>query len=686
MNMEKIPIYFEKYANFDRIGEPCNIAFPMPKGRLKDTDCLVIRNKNGKALLTQAIATAFWSDGSVKWAYVDFICDLPKNKDITYYICFDGEKTEVEEIPFEINDKGLTIKTCGETFNFGKELDFYLNGKRAEISGNWQTVRAGAVTSVFKTYGSHNGFMDFEMTLQVYKNCPWIKADYRIINKEKEDFVNLESLCYKISNTGEDRFTIGTSNYLTKYTEGEDISKKIDAEYLMYDANEHFAESFYGTFFGDSSTEGRGTSVTVFQTYQNFPSEICINKEGMNVKILSAEDKPLKFFRGMAKTATIFIHKHKGISKEEVNLRSLMFQMPDKGVWPSEIYEQSSCFPEIFLKKEDRIREVETSLAQKFDSRGRAYGFIHWGDNIDYHYTSQGRGLGRAVWVNNEYDFGHAAFVYYARTGTRRALDGMLVSVRHQMDVDIIHCSDDPFRLDGQVTHSADHVSGKVEISHEWVEGLLDYYHATADKEALDTAIRMGHNIMRNLEKPRYKQKGGVNARETGWALRSLCALYVETNDSKWLAPCDSIVEHFTAWKEEYGEWLAPYTDHTVIRVPFMISIAIISLMRYYSIREDKNIRDMIISAAEDLRSNAYLDSGFFYYKELSSLKRNAGNTTLLEAMVIAYKLTGDKEYLKYGLKTFETAVEGKGVVLSFAKKIDEDAVVISGNSSKGVG
>lgn len=94
----------------------------------------------------------------------------------------------------------------------------------------------------------------------------------------------------------------------------------------------------------------------------------------------------------------------------------------------------------------------------------------------------------------------------------------------------------------------------------------------------------------------------------------------------------------------------------------------------------------MIISAAEDLRSNAYLDSGFFYYKELSSLKRNAGNTTLLEAMVIAYKLTGDKEYLKYGLKTFETAVESKGVVLSFAKKIDEDAVVISGNSSKGVG
>ncbi|MCD7905702.1 MAG: hypothetical protein LUG24_09125 [Clostridiales bacterium] len=108
--------------------------------------------------------------------------------------------------------------------------------------------------------------------------------------------------------------------------------------------------------------------------------------------------------------------------------------------------------------------------------------------------------------------------------------------------------------------------------------------------------------------------------------------------------------------------------------------------MRYYSIRGDEEIRDMIISAVDDLTENAYLDSGFFYYKELSSLKRNAGNTTILEALTTAYKLTGNRDYLKYGVKTFETAVEGKGVVLSFAKKTEEDAVIISGNSSKGVG
>ncbi|MCD7905703.1 MAG: glycoside hydrolase family 127 protein [Clostridiales bacterium] len=556
--MDRIPVYFEKYANFNRIGEPCNIALPLPKGRLREVKGIVIRNEAGEAFPTQSIVTALWEDGSVKWAYIDFICDLPENKDITYYICFDGKEEKAEEIPCEISDDGLRIEAGGEVFSFGRELDFYLNGKRAVVEGKWQAVRTGAVASVFKAYGSHGGFMDFEITVQAYRGCPWVKADYRLINREKEDFTEFESLCLKIPNTGEDRFTIGTSNCLTKYTEGENISKKIDAEYLMYDANEHFAESFYGTFFGDCSEKGRGTAATVYQVYQNFSAEICIDNREMNIKILTAEDKPLKFFRGMAKTSTVFIHKHRGISKEEVNLRSLMFQMPDRGILPYRVYEKPGCFPDIFLKKEERIREVETSLTHKFDSRGRAYGFIHWGDNIDWHYTSQGRGLGRAVWVNNEYDFGHAAFVYYVKTGLRRVLDGMLVSVRHQMDTDIVHCSDDPLRLDGQVTHSADHVSGKVEISHEWVEGLLDYYHLTADKEALDTALRMGDNIIRHLEQPRYKQKGGVNARETGWALRSLCALYSETNDERWLAPCDGIVEHLRHGKRNMACGLLP--------------------------------------------------------------------------------------------------------------------------------
>ena len=248
----------------------------------------------------------------------------------------------------------------------------------------------------------------------------------------------------------------------------------------------------------------------------------------------------------------------------------------------------------------------------------------------------------------------------YARTAERRMLDYMLVTAEHWMDVDVCHFNDDPLRFQAQITHSANHVSGEVEASHEWVEGLFDYYHQTGDKFSYDTAIGIGENILRQLARPRYQKKGGINARETGWALRALVALYIETNDEKWLEPAETIVGHFTAWKEEYGAWLAPYTDHTAIRVPFMIAIAVGSLMRYYRIRPQEEIKDLILDAVKDLIENCKLENGLFFYKELPSLRRLGNNTIILEALAIAYELTKDTSYLLAGKETFQKALSAE--------------------------
>ena len=148
---------------------------------------------------------------------------------------------------------------------------------------------------------------------------------------------------------------------------------------------------------------------------------------------------------------------------------------------------------------------------------------------------------------------------------------------------------------------------------------------------------------------------GESNARETGWALRTLTALYVETQDKKWIGKCEWIIGHFKEWMEEYGEWVAPYTDNTVIRVGFMISVAVGSLMRYYRVFPGEELKKMILSAVDDLVDNCLMENGLFYYKELPSLSRNGSNTLLLEAMEIGWELTGEKRYLEYGRKTFVT-------------------------------
>ena len=194
-------------------------------------------------------------------------------------------------------------------------------------------------------------------------------------------------------------------------------------------------------------------------------------------------------------------------------------------------------------------------------------------------------------------------------------------------------------------------------MSHEWVEGLLDYHHQTGDSFALDTALGVGENVLRHLARTVERGVGTTSARETGWALRTLVALYEETHDQRWLTPATDIVDHFREWMEEYGTWLAPYTDHTLVRVPFMITVAVNSLMCYYRVRPEERVADMVVRAEDDLIENCLTSEGLFYYKELPSLRRLGAGFINLEGLSHAYDLTGDDKYLRAGLPTFNLSL-----------------------------
>ena len=218
--------------------------------------------------------------------------------------------------------------------------------------------------------------------------------------------------------------------------------------------------------------------------------------------------------------------------------------------------------------------------------------------------------------------------------------------------------------------------------SHEWVEGLLDMYHFTGDERALETALDIGENVRRLLDTPMYQVPGESSARETGWALRSLTALYIETHDKKWLEKANWIVGQFEEWNDKYGNWLSAYTDNTTIRVGFMISVAVGSLMRYYRVDGSERVKQLIMKAIDDIVDNCRTSNGLFYYKELPSLARNGNNTLLLESMAIAYEITKEDRYLDYGLKTFYRQISSQSGI-SFTKRIVEDTVMVGNGPTK---
>lgn len=717
-----ITLKFDKLYNRERIKEPCAVAVPFPKGKLRNVNDIRIC-KDHKEVISQCKTTSKWEDGTVRWAFVRFQADLPANKSIEYQLYDSNDTNEIEESSLEeqvtvlchpeldriVVDTGKIRFSTGtsngnlfENMIYGatKFNKHFIEGpiltdihgtKYPFIINGFEIVEEGPVCTIIKGVGFHesdNKSLKAEIKIKAFAGKSDIEIAYRLLNTTLEPFSigSLEFLCNL-----EDvlRTCVADSNYKTDYLiseSAESVVKQVNAEKLLYEANEHFAEVFYGTMFADGNRKDVGVSATIFQAQQNYPKGVKAGKDGILVMLVPKGSEVIVLQSGMAREQKFLLHFHDANEDlKEINHQSIVYQMPDRPYLDPSVYKEAGVMHDVFV--ENKIPEVEIALINKADGHSRCYGMLNWGDSPDPGYTTQGRGNGAPVWTNNEYDYPHACALMYARTGIRRFLDYLIVAGRHWMDVDVCHFSDDPLLLGGQWEHTRGHViGGKIVCSHQWVEGLFDYYHFTGEEEAFRTALGIGHNILRLLDTDTFKQKGEINARETGWAMRSLVAIYKETHDSDWLSKCDWIVGHFEDWEKEYGNWLSPYTDNTSIRVPFMISIAVGSLMRYYRIRPKEKVKQMILRAVNDLIQNCYMEYGVFYYKELPSLNRLGNNTIVLEALTIAYELTGDTSYLEYGRKTFESQIGSANALVGGMKKNVGDAIIGPGPGTKNFG
>ena len=689
-----ITLKFEKLYNRDRIAQPCFVSVPLAPGVLKEIDRVSLK-QNGKLLPVQKKVLSSYPDGSVRFLFLRFLADIPANQGATVECDLNSDSGACREADEDACKELLkrTMEFC--TTYVQKQFSgpvLTTTGKEYVMQyGDWRVAEVGPVCVILSNQGKLDDGILCETRVTAYAGKSYYDVEIRLVNATEEP-LPVTSWQYQLvpeEPGGKVRTCVADSNYKTSFLtgdEGETVEKSIDAEFIMNQSNEHAAETFHGTFFADVTGEKGGLCATVFQAHQNFPKALRAGKDGILISLVPKGSRPEVLQPGMAIKQRFQLYFH-GVDEDlqTINHQSTMYQMPDVPVLSPKVYEDSGLFPDIFVSREHQNSEVECALSMSADIHTRSYGMLCWGDAPDPNYTAQGRGQGSLVWTNNEYDYPHACMLQYARRGVRRCYDTCLVTGTHQRDVDICHYSKNPLLMGGQWEHTKGHcVNGVIVCSHQWVEGILDCYHLTGDERFLEAALGIGENVLRLLDTPEYRKTGGLNARETGWALRTLTALYKETFDKKWTGKCDWIVEQFKEWSDTFGGWLSPYTDNTAIRVPFMISVAIGSLMRYYREFPREDIREMILTAADDLVENCYMDTGYFFYKELPSLGRIGNNPLLLEAMAIAYELTGETKYLEYGKNTFRMMVQGSlGMGFSAQKRIVEDIVLVGTTATK---
>ncbi|MGI5817047.1 MAG: hypothetical protein ACOX9R_03000 [Armatimonadota bacterium] len=706
-------LHFPKISRLDRIAEPTTCAVPFPEGRLSPERPVTLR-RDEAPVPTQTRATALWPDGSVKWLLVDALVDLPGNAATDYEVMVGepsptsasearviedlaGVRVESGRLVLELagpGEPGLLRKIAidGREIASGDELV----GPEITVGGvtlcaavgddGWRVVEPGPVRLVLEASGVHLAedgaeALDFTVRLTAWAGKPWCEVHYRVINREQAESTLVEAMRWSVSPDAlaegvESAITVSNYRSVTETGGGEQLRRLIDAEHLLYTSNEQTPEVNWGTFTADWRHLDRGgLAASVHQAYQNFPKALSTGPEGLSVELVPPDSEGLALLRGMAKGHRFLLHAHTGdLSLEELIVRGLQYQMPDRAIVPADVYRDADLLPDLFV--DEPVRRVERRLLDLADNRTRAFGMLHWGDAPEVGYTHQGRGRGRLVYCNLEYDLPRAALIMFARTGERRMLDYLLVSAEHWMEIDVCHDSDEPLRYEGMIAHSACHATGGITISHEWVEGILDYYHQTGDRFALETAVGVGRNVLRHLERMMERGVGAFAARETGWAIRTLVALYEELHDEAWLAPAETIVGHFEQWMDEHGTWLAPYTDHTLARVPFMIAVAVSGLMCYYRARPEERVARMVVHAMDDLIEHCLMPDGRFYYKELPSLQRRGAGTHVLQGLAHAYMLTGDAKYLRAGMDSFELSLNPSSPGWSGGKYADEDAVI----------
>ena len=70
--MRSLRLIVEESAGIRRVAEPVTAGIPFPKGLLRSVGQLDLHDADGRRVPLQAGTLARWSDGSVKWALLDF--------------------------------------------------------------------------------------------------------------------------------------------------------------------------------------------------------------------------------------------------------------------------------------------------------------------------------------------------------------------------------------------------------------------------------------------------------------------------------------------------------------------------------------------------------------------------------------------------------------------------------------
>lgn len=553
------------------------------------------------------------------------------------------------------------------------------NGQRhyASCDPNFQVAveEEGALHSVVKVTGthlSHGGrgrLLDFQLRYHVYAGWPVVRLEHTFVNRQPpEEGADIRTIYATVA------LALGKETKRAIWYKGimqptppqaveipENVS--IQAQEGTFQPQientaslglEGGPTDFYRTPGWEKFvrpyidvTDGEKGAMGFFEEMSpNCPKEIASDGNVLEFHFYPAWAAPLKLPRGMSKRHWLVLAFHTGdFGPDERNLLYLDWDGILEATIPAERYCQCQVAdmhrilpyqPRKYLKLE---RKIQRLFCVNWPS-----GWKDRGDEMGPWASPQRS----SAWMNHEEDFVRAAMTQYFRiagyyrtgnslnSGYRLFLDARMAAL-HLMDIDFVDSSADPLREGAVIPHAREHVLNMVQTSHMWIDGLLMYYEASGDPEALRVARAVGDCLLRWLEqRPEVVFSTG---RETGRPLLNLAALYEATRDERYRVGAQKLIAEYRrrltaenglyypiegAWRQDYAGYAAPE-----------------ALYRYWLATGDEEAKLLALDIINWLIRDCLDPDGVYDY----------GGIELPNMAIFyqAYLWTGDERYLEMG-------------------------------------
>ena len=263
------------------------------------------------------------------------------------------------------------------------------------------------------------------------------------------------------------------------------------------------------------------------------------------------------------------------------------------------------------------------------------------------------------VWSNNEYDGIHALCSEIMRNARHDLWKTLRHFARHNIEVDFVWFSDDPWQHYGSPAHSARHNSASAYPSHMWTQGLLEYHCLSGDADALEVAVLLGDTILKNFGDPeRGLLLKGFN-REVGWPVLALVHLADLTGEERFWTQLEEFVQYLMAFdRQSHAEPVnlsnvnpRHSMDRQIAGSFFGYASMIEGLDLYARLRQHKPLRLWLTDFLLRLKAHWWQT-----YREGCAVDGRC-----VQGMAIGYELTGDEDFLRLGMVALEELTDSIG-------------------------